>query len=232
MDDLKNQVNGGQGAVVPVASAPASAVSTAPPCAQAVRMARWRTAGAYASAAWDHGGRGRATRTGGVGVWWDMRRLFVLMVLVGCAGPATPAESVGSPDATPTATPVAAGEPMRGPTPPLPTEAKIQQLIAQAALDHPRVQPYLHTEVPANVPLALFAGPGLAKGADKLRAGGQLVKVVGEAEARVILRGREDIGPARVRVRLDVPQEGVTGHVDVQLADNVWRAVDASVVER
>jgi len=121
----------------------------------------------------------------------------------------------------------------RGLVPPPPSEAMVQQILAQQVLDHPRVAPYLHTEVPANVPLAVFPSPDLAKGAEKLRAGEQAVRVVASAgEARVIFRGRETVGPAKERIKFEIPAEGVAGHVDLQLADHVWSAVDAQVVER
>ncbi len=109
----------------------------------------------------------------------------------------------------------------------------VQQIQAQAVLDHPRVAPYLHTEIAANVPLAVLPSPDLAEEAAALKAAGQPVRVVtSEAAARVVFRGLEDIGPARVRVKFEIPREGVAGHVDLQLADHVWSAVDAHVVER
>lgn len=92
--------------------------------------------------------------------------------------------------------------------------------------------PYLHTEVAANLPLRVAPSPDLAQGAAKLQVGGQAVRIVAAGEARVVFKGREKIGPARERVRLEIPAEGVVGHVDLELQDNVWRAVDASVAER
>jgi hypothetical protein len=145
------------------------------------------------------------------------------------AVPATPAKAV-----TP-ATPAKAESPLaaRGLVPPPPSEAMVQQILAQGVLDHPRVAPYLHTEDSANVPLAVFPSPDLAKGAEQLRAAGQSVRVVAtEAEARVIFRGRERVGPAKERVKFEIPAEGVAGHVDLQLAEHEWSAVDAQVVER
>ena len=117
-------------------------------------------------------------------------------------------------------------------TPPLPTEAMIQQLLAQGVLDHPRVIGYLHTEVAGNLPLRVAPSADLTQGAAKLQAGGQAVRVVPVGEAWVVFKGRERIGPARERVRFEIPAEGVTGHVDLELANNVWSAVDAVVVER
>lgn len=140
--------------------------------------------------------------------------------------PATPAKS---------ATPAKAESPLaaRGLVPPPPSEAMVQQMLAQVVLEHPRVVPYLHLENSANVPLAVFPSPDLAKGAAKLRAADQVVRVVAaEAEARVIFRGREKIGPAKERIKFEIPAEGVAGHVDLQLADYEWSAVDAQVVER
>lgn len=140
------------------------------------------------------------------------------------AKPATPATPAKAPES-----PLAA----RGLVPPPPSEAMVQQMLAQAVLEHPRVAPYLHLESAANVPLAVFPSPDLAKGAAKLRAGEQVVRVVAsEAEARVVFRGREKVGPAKERVKFEIPGEGVSGHVDLQLADYVWSAVDAEVVER
>jgi hypothetical protein len=129
------------------------------------------------------------------------------------------------------ATPAQPGEPMRL-TPPLPSAAMVEQMLAQRVLDHPRVTPYLHTEVPANVPLRVAPSPDLAQGAAKLRVAGQVVQVVAAGEARFIFTGRERIGPARERVRFEIPAEGVTGHVDLELADNVWSAIDAALTER
>lgn len=164
-----------------------------------------------------------------------MRVLLRMLLLAACSSATTEAEKASP--TTPGISPgPAAGQSRaeeRGPTPPLPTEAMIQQMIAQRVLDHPRVSPFLHTEVAANVPLAVLPSPDLAQGAGELTAGGRPVRVVAaEGEARLIFRGRESIGPARERLRFAIPAEGVSGHVDVELADNVWRAVDASVVER
>jgi glucose/arabinose dehydrogenase len=156
---------------------------------------------------------------------------LVFLLVAGCSSSgieppaADPATAEKAPEAAPRAS--------RGLIPPPPTEAMVQQIQAQKVLEHPRVAPYLHTEIAANVPLSVFPSPDLARGADKLTAAGQPVRVVAtEGEARVVFRGLEDIGPAKVRVKFEVPPEGVAGHVDLLLADDVWSAVDANVVER
>lgn len=174
---------------------------------------------------------------GADGVWSGRMRptVPVVSVIAACSAAGTdvkPAES-----ATP---PVKeadqkAGSPLaaRGLVPPPPSEAMVQQMQVQLVLDHPRVAPYLHSESAANVPLAVFASADLALGAGKVKVAGQPVRVVAaEGEARVVLRGRESVGPAKVRVKFEIPPEGVSGHVDLQLADYVWSAVDARVVER
>lgn len=160
---------------------------------------------------------------------------LVCLLAAGCSSPGAsppavdPQTSVARPEkAAPEQTPDAS--PL---VPPPPSAAMVQQIQAQTVLDHPRVAPYLHTEIAANVPLAVFPSPDLAEGAAELRAAGQPVRVVtSEAAARVVFRGLEDIGPAKVRVKFEIPREGVAGHVDLQLADHVWSAVDAHVVER
>lgn len=169
-----------------------------------------------------------------------MRSSLGLVFLAGCSSPGASSPAVDPP--TPVATPERAApekareaSPLagRGLVPPPPSAAMVQQIQAQAVLDHPRVAPYLHTEIAANVPLAVLPSPDLAEGAAALKAAGQPVRVVtSEAAARVVFRGLEDIGPARVRVKFEIPREGVAGHVDLQLADHVWSAVDAHVVER
>lgn len=141
-------------------------------------------------------------------------------------------EGAPAKQAEPVVTPAAPKAAVREPTPPIPTAAMVEQLLAQLVLDHPRVAPYLHTEVAANLPLRVAPSPDLAQGAAKLQVGGQAVRIVAAGEARVVFKGREKIGPARERVRLEIPAEGVVGHVDLELQDNVWRAVDASVAER
>lgn len=173
----------------------------------------------------------------GAGYRRPMRPVLGLVPLLaaGCSSPGAsppavdPQTSVMTPEKPAEAPPLAT----RGLVPPPPSEAMVQQIQAQAVLEHPRVAPYLHTEIAANVPLAVFPSPDLAQGAAKLTAAGQPVRVAAsEAEARVVFRGRTDIGPAKVRVKFEVPPEGVAGHVDLQLADHVWSAVDAHVVER
>lgn len=145
--------------------------------------------------------------------------------------PAAPpdAKPAAQPDAEP-ATP--ASQPGRELVAPIPPPAMVEQMQAQLALDHPLVAPYLHTEIPANLPLRLAPSPDLARGAPALKVGGQPVQIVPAAEARLIFKQLERLDGPRVRVHLEVPPEGVRGHVDLELADHVWRAVDASVVER
>lgn len=161
-----------------------------------------------------------------------------LVVLSGCTAPVSEAPATSPTPPTPEATPAKQPTPPtdasgRGLVGPPPTEAMVQQMIAQLVLDHPRVTPFLHLEIPANAPLAVFAAPDLAAGAASLRAGGQPVRVVATAsDARLVLRGRESLGPAKERLTFEIPAEGVSGTVDVALADHVWRAVDASVSER
>ena len=121
----------------------------------------------------------------------------------------------------------------REPVPSLPTDTMIETMVSHSALQHPRVVPYLHLEIPANVPVKLFAGPDLARGAPALQLGGKPVQIVPQEDARVLLESRERLAaPATYRIHLRIPPEGVAGHVDVTLRDNVWTAVDAHVVER
>jgi hypothetical protein len=120
------------------------------------------------------------------------------------------------------------------PDPPLPSEAMVQQMIGQLVLDHPKVQPFLHLELPQNVPLSLWTVPELAKGAPSLIAAGQPVRVVPTAgEARVVMSRYQPVGnAARVRVDVEVPSEGASGWVEVELRDYVWSAVGAEISER
>jgi hypothetical protein len=121
-----------------------------------------------------------------------------------------------------------APEPARAPLPSPPSETSASQL----ALDHPRVVPFLHLEISQNVPLKLFAGPDLAPGAAHLRAGGQPVQLVSQAEARVILASKEKLADGTsYRIHVRVPPEGAVGHVDVALRDNAWVATGASMAE-
>ena len=120
-----------------------------------------------------------------------------------------------------------------GLTPSLPPDRMVQTMLGQLVLDHVRVKPYLHVEVPANVPLTVFAIPSLAQGATGLSAGGATVRVVGNrADARFAFTGRENLGSGRVRVAFEVASEGVVGHVDLLLRDSVWEVADDHVIER
>jgi hypothetical protein len=120
------------------------------------------------------------------------------------------------------------------PSPPLPTQAMVQQMIGQIVLDHPAVQPFLHLELPEHRPLALWTAPELAQGAPALTAGGAPVRVVpSPAEARVVMSRYEPLdSAARVRVHVEVPPEGAAGWVEVELRDNVWSATGAQISER
>lgn len=118
------------------------------------------------------------------------------------------------------------------PTPPILSAAMVEQMLAQLVLDHPQVAPFLHTEIPANLPLRVAPSPDLAQGAASLRVAGQAARVVTVSEARVVFKGRERLGPVRERIRFEIPAEGVVGHVDLELTDNVWHAIDGSVAER
>lgn len=115
---------------------------------------------------------------------------------------------------------------------PIPPPAMVEEMQAQLVLDHPRVAPYLHTEVPANLPLRLAPSPDLAQGSPSLRVAGQPVKIVAPADARFIFKGLEKQGGPRVRIRFEIPPEGVSGHVDLELADYVWSAIDVALIER
>lgn len=131
-------------------------------------------------------------------------------------------------------------EAMRDLVPPPPTEAMIEKFLFHAVLNHPRVVPFLHLEISSNLPLKVFPGADFARpgGVADAQVGGQKVHVVAnESEARVVLVKREDLpfqaGQApTVRVHVRIPPEGVSGHVDVALADNVWTATDAVLAER
>lgn len=150
----------------------------------------------------------------------------MLLVLTACdAKPAAPAPASTAPAP---AKQVSSAEL----TPTIPPPAIVEQILAQRVLDHLKVAPYLHTEVAGNLPLRVAPSPDLAQGVARLQVAGQSVQVVDAGEARVVFKGRERIGAARERVRFEIPPEGVAGHVDLELADNVWTAVDVAVVER
>lgn len=115
---------------------------------------------------------------------------------------------------------------------PLPPESVVQQLLGQRVLDHPEVQPYLHTEVAGNFPLSVHAIEELSLGAAALEAGGRSVRVVATAaEARFRFTAREDLEGPRVAVRFEIPAEGVAGRVILELRDFEWSVVEAEVVE-
>ena len=154
----------------------------------------------------------------------------LLLVLFACDKPAAP---------EPAAEPATVVAPASAPkvssselTPTIPSPALVEQTLAQHVLDHPRVAPYLHTEIAANLPLRIAPSPDLTQGAAALTAGGRPVQVVAAGEARVVFKGREKLAPARERVRFEIPAEGVVGHVDLELRDNAWQPIDASVAER
>jgi hypothetical protein len=107
----------------------------------------------------------------------------------------------------------------------------VQQMQAQLVLDHPRVRPYLHTEIADNLPLRVYSVADLAEGAAQLTSGGQPVRVVAEDKARMHFTAREDLDGPRVRIRFEIPGEGVVGHVDLELRDHEWHVTAADVVE-
>lgn len=108
----------------------------------------------------------------------------------------------------------------------------IETMMSHVVLSHPRVVPFLHLEISSNVPLKLFAGPDLARGAPALHAAGKPVVVVAKEQARVILESRERLDRSTSRIRFQIPPEGVIGHIDVALREGVWTAVGDSVAER
>jgi hypothetical protein len=166
----------------------------------------------------------------------DVRRTLACLALltIACDRPAAQPDvkPAAQPDASPAAPATPASQPGRELVAPIPPPEMVEQMQAQLALDHPLVAPYLHTEIPTNLPLRLAPSPDLARGAPALKAGGQPVQLVPAAEARLIFKNREQLEGPRVRIHLEIPPEGVRGHVDLELADHVWRAFDASVVER
>jgi hypothetical protein len=157
-----------------------------------------------------------------------MKRMVIATLLAACSGPAaepppTHQSHVSLPPAHEQAQVVIA---------PPPPQPMVEQMIGELVLGHPRVAPYLH--VTGNVPLTVWSIPELAQGAPLMRAGGRSVSVVEhEADARFRFTAYEPLGSsARVRVRFEIPAEGVHGYVDVELRDNVWSAVGVDVVER
>ena len=156
------------------------------------------------------------------------------LLVLGCSGSSGGGTAPETPVTreTPTPAPEREEEPVVGN--PLPPPQMVERMIATRVLEHPQVAPYLHQEIPANVPLAVHPVPELAQGMPQVRAGGQVVRVVATpAEARFVFTGYERTpGTSRVRVRFEIPSEGVSGHVDLELRDYVWEYVDASVVER
>ncbi|MBL9100728.1 MAG: hypothetical protein JNL82_07215 [Myxococcales bacterium] len=167
-----------------------------------------------------------------------LRHTLTCLALLTAACDRPAAQPEARPDTKPAAQPAAMPDARPAPATdrellaPIPPPEMVEQMQAQLALDHPLVAPYLHTELPANLPLRLAPSPDLARGAPALKAGGQPVQIVPAAEARLIFKHLEQLEGPRVRVHLEIPPEGVRGHVDLELADHVWRAVDASVVER
>ena len=146
--------------------------------------------------------------------------------LLACTGPSTPPVP-----AVPSAAHEAPAPPDVGD--PLPPPSMVETMMAQALLDDPRVAAYLHLEVPENRPLRVHAVPGLAAGADGLRAEGESVVVVSMAAgARLQLTEKVALDGPRVRIGLAIPSEGVTGHGVVRLDDYVWSVESVELVER
>lgn len=177
-----------------------------------------------------------------------MLKLGVSLPLLAClcaCGPTSPAPAIEPASRPkPKAEPKSKAEPLAKPqlepkpepaeempTPPIPSAAMVEQILAQHVLDHPQVSPYLHAEVPDNLPLRVAPSPDLAQGAANLKVREQAVVVTKADEARFVFLGRERRGPAVERISFSIPSEGVRGHVDLELADHVWRAIDASVAE-
>ena len=119
------------------------------------------------------------------------------------------------------------------PHPPLPPDSVVQTILVQGVLDHPRVAPYLHTEIAANLPLTLYAPPDLADGLGAVTAAGQPIRAMPSPDqARVRLSARVQLEGPRVRIPFTIPAEGVRGHVDLELSDYVWHPIDAVVIEQ
>lgn len=116
--------------------------------------------------------------------------------------------------------------------PPIPPPEIVALIQGQAVLDHATVQPFLHTDV--HGPLTVFAVPDLAPGAARLKAGGTPVRVVPTADgARFRFVSFERIGTAaQIRIGWEIPAEGASGHVDLELADHVWSVIGAEARER
>ncbi len=161
-----------------------------------------------------------------------VKRIAIAFALAACSGPvAEPRSTHDTADPHNTheeTSPTPAQEPIAPPPP----QPMVEQMIGEVVLGHPRVTPYLHLE--RNAPLTLWPIPELAQGAPLMRAGGQTVRVVqNESDARFRFRAYEELGgAARVRVRFEIPAEGVTGHVDLELRDYEWTATAAEIVER
>jgi hypothetical protein len=143
---------------------------------------------------------------------------LLLALLAGCGA--------STPPPTPPPTPFV------DPGAPLPPDAVVQTMQAQAVIDHPEVAMYLHLEIAGHVPLTVHAAADLAEGVAGLTAAGQPVQGMDvPGKARLHLVRRESLGGPKVRIHLAIPEEGVSGHVDLTLADYVWSAVDARLTE-
>ena len=133
---------------------------------------------------------------------------------------------------TPTAKPPVEDSPDPA-TPAPPTPATPRVSIGQAVVDHPQVVSFLHLDIPAHVPLRVYAVPELRPEVASIRAAGKPAVLVDKPDdARVRLTKVSALADSsQRRVFIEIPAEGARGHVDVELRDNTWQAIDAELVE-
>ncbi len=143
------------------------------------------------------------------------RGLLSLVLWVACSGSESPelestagdTERTGEASTDPAPQPTSETE--VGPTPSLPTDAMVQQMLLQRVIDDGRVQAFLHLELTANVPLMIHAPAGLDRGVRGVRAGGQEVRVRTRNAGRLVFTAREALDGPGVANRPAIAGGGV-----------------------
>ncbi len=111
-------------------------------------------------------------------------------------------------------------------------DAELQATLVQRVLDHPRVAAFLHTEIPAHRPLAVYAVNELSAGLTRVRVAGLPLQVVQTASAARIQFTAFHHLRARVSVEIAIPAEGVTGSIDLRSENGVWEYFTVDLHER
>lgn len=102
----------------------------------------------------------------------------------------------------------------------------------QVIIDHPAIQDYLHLEETRFVPLQMYLPAELRDDTQvNLRAGGQPVQLVNEQEQARLLVVGEQAEPMGFAVQVEIPDEGVSGTIQLQQHDRDWRVLRVLLTE-